>query len=139
MSSRAGRSTRERSRFWLEIPATEVAHFVIGGYTFGGGRRKEPFESLLLGAYRGRELAYAGRATAGISSTEGWRTVKLLEGLHTPHCPFADPPALQRFSHWCQPTLVCQVRPGERGPDGTLRFAVFVCLRPDLAPDSCHL
>lgn len=129
----------ERTRHWLEVPAMETGHYVIGGYTFGGGRKKEPFESLLLGAFQGDDLVYVGRATAGLSSQEGWRTVKLLEGLHTPDCPFVAPPTLSRFSYWCRPHLVCHVRVGERSPQGEFRFAVFVSLRPDLDPQDCRV
>lgn len=129
----------ERTRHWLEVPAMETGHYVIGGYTFGGGRKKEPFESLLLGAFHGDDLVYVGRATAGLSRQEGWRTVRLLEGLHVPDCPFTDPPTLSRFSYWCKPELVCHVRVGERSPKGEFRFAVFVSLRPDLDPQDCRV
>lgn len=89
-----------RSDDWLEMPAAEVADFVIGGYTFGGGQRKQPFEAVLLGRYRRGELQYAGRATAGLAIAEGWRTIRLLEGLHTPSCPFTRAPKAERFIHW---------------------------------------
>lgn len=126
-----------RTRHWLEVPALGVGHFVIGGYTFGGGQKKTPFESLLLGAYRDKALHYAGRATAALSNPEGWRTVELLEKLHTSECPFEESPLVNRFSYWCRPELACQVRTGERGPAGELRFGLFVCLRPDLVPEGC--
>lgn len=127
-----------RSRDWVEIPAQEVGHYAIGGYTFGGSSRGA-FQGLLLGAYRGQELIYVGRATAGLSRPEAWDTVRLLEELHTPRCPFSTPPPVDRLSFWCEPRLVCQVRLGERSPSGQLRFAVFVSLRPDLAPQDCRL
>jgi ATP-dependent DNA ligase len=126
-----------RSDDWLEMPAVEVTSFVIGGYTFGGGLRKAPFEALLLGRYYQGRLYYAGRATAGMATAEGWRIVRLLEGLHTAECPFADPPEPGRFIHWCRPLLVCQARVGERGEDGLPRFAAFIALRPDIAPEEC--
>ncbi|MBI2887220.1 MAG: hypothetical protein HYY02_08420 [Chloroflexi bacterium] len=128
-----------RSRDWLEVRAQEVGHYVIGGYTFGGGNKQEAFQRLLLGAYRGPELVYVGLATAGLSRPEAWTTVRLLEELHTPQCPFSTPPAVNRLSYWCQPKLVCQVRLGERSGSGALRFAVFVSLRPDLAAQDCRL
>lgn len=127
----------QRSRYWLDIAAVDVGYYVIGGYTFGGGHKKNAFQYLLLGEYRGRDLVYIGRATAGLSTSEAWRTVRLLEDLHTPHCPFVQLPAVNRFSYWCEPKLVCQVRLGERAPNGELRFAVFVSLRPDISPQDC--
>ena len=58
----------------------------------------------------------------------------------SPDCPFdGGPPEANRFIHWCRPQLVCQVRLGERGPDGLPRFATFVALRPDLPPEDCLL
>ncbi len=123
---------------WIEFPAVEVTNYVIGGYTFGGGARNQPFEALLLGLYRDGMLRYAGRATAGLATAEGWRTIRLLEGLHTGACPFTDPPTPTRFIYWCRPELACQVRIGERGPDGTPRFATFVALRPDVDPAECR-
>jgi len=129
----------KRTSYWLEVPTKEIGHYVIGGYTFGGGNQKRPFETLLLGAFRGHDLVYVGRATTGLSNPEGWRTVKLLEGMHTSSCPFVDPPSLDRFSYWCEPSLVCQVYIGERSPQGEPRFAIFVALRPDLAPEDCEL
>ena len=126
-----------RTRHWLEVPALGAGHFMIGGYTFGGGQKKAPFESLLLGAYQGKALRFAGRATASLSNPEGWRTVELLQQLHTPECPFEQAPPLNRFNYWCRPELACQVRTGERGSGGELRFGLFVCLRPDLAPQDC--
>lgn len=129
-----------RSRAWLEIPAQEVGYYVIGGYTFGGGQKKEAFQTLLLGAYDERgALRYVGRATAGLASPEAWRTVRLLEELHSATCPFATSPTVNRFSFWCEPKLVCQVRLGEQAKSGELRFAVFVSLRPDMAPQDCQL
>lgn len=126
-----------RSDDWLELPAAEVTSLVIGGYTFRGGR-KQPFETLLLGRYRNGVLHYAGKATAGMANAEGWRTVRMLEGLLSSECPFADPPETGRFVYWCRPELVCEVRMGERGPGGLPRFATFVALRPDVAPEDCQ-
>lgn len=127
----------QRSRLWLEVPAVDVGYYVIGGYTFGGGRKQDAFQSLLLGEYRGENLVYVGRATAGLSTPEAWWTVRLLEDMHTSRCPFVQTPAVKRFSYWCEPKLVCQVRLGERSANGELRFAVFVSLRPDIPPQDC--
>ncbi len=125
------------TRDWLEIAARKVSHYVIGGYTFGGGDRRRPFESLLLGAFNGSEFIYVGRATAGLSNPDGWRTVRLLEGLHASSCPFVTPPLVNRFSYWCEPKLVCQVEVGELDEVGRPRFAIFAALRPDISPNDC--
>ena len=130
----------QRSPQWLDIPTSAAGYFVVGGYIFGGGRRKAPFDALLLGAYDAAGgLRYVGQASTGLSTPEGWRTERLLTGLHTSHCPFTTAPGITRFIYWCTPSVVCQVRTGERSPTGLFRFARFVALRPDLEPAECKL
>ncbi|MEK7216760.1 MAG: hypothetical protein AAB289_14320 [Chloroflexota bacterium] len=128
-----------RTTQWLDIPALNVGHYAIGGYSFGGGRKKEAFQSLLLGAYRDGVFTYVGRAAAGMASPEAWLTVRMLEQLHQTECPFAVAPRVDRLVYWCAPRLVCQIKAGEPGPNGALRFAVFTSLRPDIAPEDCIL
>lgn len=129
----------ERSPDWVRIPAARSASLVIGGYTFGGRSKKEAFSSLLLGVFQGRDLVYAGRAASSLSAAEAWRTVRLLEGLHTADCPFTQPPRVTALTFWCRPALAGQFRVGEPAPDGTFRFAVFMALRPDISPEDCLL
>jgi DNA ligase D-like protein (predicted ligase) len=127
----------KRSSAWLEIRSLQAGEFVIGGYTFGGGRRRDAFHGLLLGAYRRGQLRYAGQATGGYSEREARWLADLLSKLHTSQPPFADPPAIQRLIFWVRPQVVCQVRFSHWSPQGRLRFPVFMALRPDLAPEDC--
>jgi DNA ligase D-like protein (predicted ligase) len=127
----------KRTSAWLEARSLQASEFVIGGYTFGGGRRRDVFHGLLLGAYRGGQLRYAGQATGGYTEREARGLAGLLSKLHTAQSPFADPPAIQRLIFWVRPEVVCQVRFSHWSPQGRLRFPVFMALRPDLSPEDC--
>ncbi len=130
----------ERSSAWQELRATQSDDFVIGGYTFGGGlRRKDLIASLLLGAYRDGRLEFAGEVSVGCTDREMRQLGELLTPLHDDRCPFTEAPSVARLLYWCRPKLACHVRFSEWGPDGRLRFPVFVAPRPDIAPEECLL
>lgn len=127
----------QRSDAWKEVRALRSGDFVVGGYTFGGGRRREPVGSLLLGVYQDSRLEFVGQVSIGGTRREARLLLKLLTPLQTERCPFVQPPRVPRLLYWCRPELVCHVRYGEWGPDGRLRFPVFVAPRPDVPPDDC--
>ena len=128
----------ERSPAWQEVRAIQSDDFVIGGYTFGGGlRRKDLIASLLLGAYREGRLEFAGEVSLGCSDREMRQLGELLTPLHSDQCPFTETPSVGRLLYWCRPELACHVRYSQWGPDGLLRFPVFVAPRPDVAPAEC--
>ena len=127
----------ERSTAWQEIRATQADDFVVGGYSFGGGRRKDPIDSLLLGAYRRNGLEFVGQVSVGCSDREARLLLGLLAPLHAEQCPFTETPAVSRFLHWCRPELACHVRYAQWDARGRLRFPVFVAPRPDVAPEEC--
>ncbi|MDO8531862.1 MAG: non-homologous end-joining DNA ligase [Dehalococcoidia bacterium] len=127
-----------RSPYWLRVRVARSGIFVIGGYTFGGGNRRQPFLSLLLGLYDGDRLVYAGSVSGGFSDAARKETYERLVPLHTDVCPFASPPvSIHQFIYWCGPELVCQVKYGEMAPDKRVRFPLFVALRPDISPHDC--
>lgn len=129
-----------RSRSWLQVRALQSGDFVIGGYAFGGARRKgEPFSQLLLGGYSEGRFEYVGSVSGGLTDAEARDLVARLETMHAPESPFHDPPPIFRLIYWVQPRLVCHVRFSEWSPDGYLRFPIFSALRPDLAPEHCAL
>ena len=129
----------KRSRHWLKVKHTRSANMVVGGYTFGGGARKELFGSLLLGAYDGGELRYVGSVGGGFSNDDLALTYGALTQLHTERSPFAEPPEVQRFLYWCEPVLVVQVSYGEFTEQRHLRFPIFSALRPDVDARNCTL
>jgi len=127
-----------RSGDWLEVRALQSGDFVVGGYTFGGTRRKgDPFSQLLLGGYADARLEYVGAVTGGMSDAEARQLVSLLEPLVQAEPAFDDPPPISRLVYWTEPSVVCHVRFSEWSRDGHLRFPIFSALRPDLSPQHC--
>jgi bifunctional non-homologous end joining protein LigD len=127
----------ERSAAWQEVRAAQSDDFVIGGYTFGGGRKKDLIASLLLGAYESGRLRLVGQVSIGCSDREMRQLLDMLTPLHADASPFDAPPEVDRFLYWCRPELACHVRYSQWGPDGLLRFPVFVAPRPDVPPEEC--
>lgn len=127
-----------RSKSWLEIRALESGDFVIGGYTFGGARRKgEPFSQLLLGAYTEGRFEYIGAVSGGLSDNEAKALIAYLGPLGAKESPFHDTPPIASLIYWTRPELVCRVRFSEWTREGHLRFPIFSTLRPDLDPAEC--
>jgi len=128
----------QRSPAWLKVKVYHKEEFVVGGCTLGGGRGKQPLQSLLLGAHdpQGR-LVYVGEVT--VAEPAAGEALPALDSLQSPQCPFPDAPRLARLIFWCRPELVATVRFGEWTAEGRLRFAVFEGLRPDVPPASCLL
>jgi bifunctional non-homologous end joining protein LigD len=129
----------KRSKHWLKVKHSRSANLVVGGYTFGGGARKELFGALLLGAYEGGKLRYVGSVGGGFSKQDLEVTYATITQLHTDACPFDDVPSVDKFSFWCEPVLAVQVNYGEFTPQRHLRFPIFSALRPDVAPGDCVL
>ncbi|MFQ6019526.1 MAG: non-homologous end-joining DNA ligase [Dehalococcoidia bacterium] len=130
----------ERSDAWLRLSVYQQGEFVIGGYTYGGGKKRHPFGSLLLGLYdsEGR-LVPVGEVAGGFDEASAKAVLALLDPLQTGQSPFAVPPPLPRLIFWCRPQAVCRVRFGGWTPGGKLRFTIFVALRPDVPPSECCL
>jgi len=127
-----------RSKSWLEVRAQQSGDFVVGGYTFGGARRRgEPFSQLLLGAHAEGRFEYVGAVSGGLSDAEARRLVAQLEPLLVDASPFFDTPPLARLVYWTRPELVCHVRFSEWSREGQLRFPIFSALRPDIDATEC--
>lgn len=129
----------KRSKHWLKVKHSHSANLVVGGYTFGGGARKELFGGLLLGAYDGGKLRYVGSVGGGFSKQDLDVTYATITQLHTDTCPFDEAPVVEKFSFWCEPVLAVQVNYGEFTEQRHLRFPIFSALRPDVAPGDCLL
>ena len=127
----------QRSVAWQEVRAMQADDFVVGGYSFGGGRSTDLIASLLLGAYRRGRLEFVGQVSVGYGNRETRQLLEMLTPLHTDACPFIEPPTVDRFLYWCRPELVCHVRYSEWTADGHLRFPIVVAPRPDVPPEEC--
>ena len=128
----AAYETGKRSMAWRKVKVRAEEEFVIGGYTAPAGARAH-FGAILVGAFEGKRLRYAGKVGTGFTV----RTLADLAGrfraLARPTSPFVDPPR-ERGVTWLEPRLVAQVGFMERTGDGRLRHPVFLGLRDDKAP-----
>lgn len=129
----------KRSPSWHKIKRVRECDFIVGGYTFGG-KRREPFASLLLGLYDGNQrLSYVGKVETGFTPAETKRIYGEMEALVTPESPFETIPYIPRFMYWCRPEMVARVSYGEFSYDGQLRFPVYMHSRHDAPPADCKL
>ena len=76
-------------------------NLVIGGYTFGGSG--QPFESLLLGAFDGQRLRYAGLVGGWSAKGDPDLLYRMISNRHVAECPFTEKLQFDRFFYWCEP------------------------------------
>lgn len=127
----------KRSRTWLKVKRVREAEFIIAGYTFGG-KKNEPFNSLLLGLLDERHrLTYVGQVSEGIPAAVAKSLIEQMVKLHVAQAPFLDTPRIAKFFYWCRPELVCLVQYGEFTEEGQLAYPVFVALSEDTSPEEC--
>jgi bifunctional non-homologous end joining protein LigD len=109
--------------------------FVICGWTKGQGRRSGSFGALVLGAYRGKELAWVGNCGTGFNERDIGELLAKLEPLRTDSAPFREIPTMPKVRKgdvvWVKPSLVCEVEFAEWTHDGHLRAPSFQGLRDD--------
>ncbi len=127
-----GRSTK-----WLKVKVHQEEEFVIGGYTTPAGSRTH-FGSLLLGAYRGRDLHYVGKVGTGFSQKTLASLYRRFQRLVRKRSPFVEPPR-EKGATWIAPELVAQIAFQEWTDDRKLRQPVFYGLRDDKKPRECIL
>jgi bifunctional non-homologous end joining protein LigD len=134
-----------RTDKWIKIKTESTSDFVIVGFTEPRGSRSA-FGALQLADYVDDTLVYAGRVGTGFGAELLSELSALLRPLirDTPPCtgPLIDgvttdvvPDA--KTTTWVEPANVVEVRFREWTPDGLLRHAAFLRLRPDKPPHDC--
>jgi len=118
-----------RSPLWRKVKVRVEEEFVIGGFTAPAGSRAH-FGALLIGAWEGGKLRYAGKVGTGFTSKRLDEVMRSLRPLGRPTSPFSDAPR-ERGVSWVEPTLVAQIGFTERTGDGKLRHPTFLGLRDD--------
>jgi bifunctional non-homologous end joining protein LigD len=121
----------ERSLAWRKVKVRAEEEFVIGGFTSPAGARAH-FGALLVGAWEGSRLRYAGKVGTGFDGRTLTDLAKRFAPLVRPTAPFADPPR-ERGVTWLEPRLVAQVAFTEMTRDGRLRHPAYLGLRDDKA------
>jgi bifunctional non-homologous end joining protein LigD len=122
----------KRSESWLKIKMRQTLECVIVGYTRGQGDRKTSFGALHLAQATDQELKYLGKVGSGFDDESLKAVSAELEKLATTKRPVKEKPLDDARSVWIEPKLMCEVEFASLTPDGLLREAVFVRLRPDL-------
>jgi bifunctional non-homologous end joining protein LigD len=121
----------ERSAAWCKVKVRAEEEFVIGGFTAPRGARQH-LGALLVGAFDGDGLRYAGKVGTGFTEATLADLHRQLGRRRRAQPPFVDPP---REPHivWVEPELVAQLGFTERTGDGKLRHPTFLGLRQDKA------
>jgi len=127
---RASLYYERRTRDWVKIKAQLNEEFVVGGWTDPRGSRKG-FGSLLLGAYKGKELHFVGSVGTGFSAKRIGEIMRELEKRARVTSPFAGEVEANAGIHWVKPELVAEVRFTEWTRDLRLRQPAFLGLRTD--------
>ena len=118
-----------RSPLWLKVKVRAEEEFVIGGYTAPRGSRSH-FGSLLLGAWSGDRLQFAGKVGTGFDARNLEDLMRRFRPLVRATSPFANAPR-ERTVTWLEPKLVAQIGFTERTGDGKLRHPTYLGLRED--------
>ena len=118
-----------RSPLWRKVKVRAEEEFVIGGFTAPEGSRAH-FGALLVGAWAGDTLRYAGKVGTGFTGRTLDDLMRRFRPLVRATSPFADAPR-ERGVTWVEPTLVAQLGFTEWTGDGKLRHPTFLGLRDD--------
>lgn len=128
-----------RSDTWLKIKASIREEAIICGYTKNEGGKI--FSSLVLGAYKGKELVFIGQVGTGFTYKDLKDIMAQMKPYLTDKCPFKEIPDLKSsgrwgrrkvdFVQWCKPVLVCQIQYLEKTVKGDLRHQSFLGMRED--------
>ncbi len=121
-----------RSRAWLKVKVRAEEEFVVGGYTAPAGSRTH-FGAILVGAWDGPRLRYAGKVGTGFAARTLADLHRRFKPLERAHAPFDDLKR-QKDVTWLEPRLVAQIGFTERTSDGKLRHPVYLGLRDDKSP-----
>jgi bifunctional non-homologous end joining protein LigD len=121
----------QRTRDWIKVKHTQTQDVVVGGWKPGEHGREGRIGSLLIGAYEGDRLLFAGHVGSGLTEAHLDELERRLGPLRRSTSPFVGdvPPELARYAVWCEPVLAVEVRFTGWTPDHRIRHPVFRRLR----------
>jgi bifunctional non-homologous end joining protein LigD len=126
----------KRSPRWCKVKVRNEDEFVIGGFTRPAGSRQH-FGALLVGAWEGGRLRYAGKVGTGFTERTLAGLMERFRLLVRATPPFHDAPR-ERAVTWLEPRLVAQIGYTELTHDGRLRHPTFLGLRDDKPATAVH-
>jgi DNA ligase D-like protein (predicted ligase) len=131
-----------RSGAWSKYRVNLGQEFVVGGYTPGN-----PFDALIVGFYRGKELHFAARVRAGFVPATRREVFAKFKGLKTSKCPFVNLPEAtsgrwgqgltaekMKSCFWVKPEVVVRIDFAEWTGADKLRHTKFFAIRDDKDP-----
>ena len=120
-----------RTGAWIKIKHTRRQELVIGGWIPGEGRRTDSIGALLMGAYEGDRLRYAGRVGTGFTDRTLTELRARLAPLRRDASPFTPKPKLPRNAEFAAPELVAEIAFREWTSEGMMRAPSYKGLRDD--------
>lgn len=126
-----------RSKDWLKLKTDPEADFAICGYTAPKSSRAG-LGALHLCVWDDERWVWAGKVGSGLDDQLLGELRAALDARPPWRPPFPRPEGAAG-TRWVAPELVAQVRYREWGPASSLRFPVFVRLRPDKAARDCTM
>ena len=125
-----------RGSDWVKYKVQASDSFVLCGFTKG---ERDLFGALVLGAYDGTKLKWAGNVGTGFDQ----KLMKVIHAKLAPlaveKCPLQPEKGLPKKDvTWVRPEVMCEVSYANRTGDGKLRAPVFVGLRTDIDPAPAH-
>jgi len=119
-----------RNDSWTKAKCRGREEFIIGGWSRDKAGRG--LGALLVGARRGKTLAYLGRVGTGFSGRTAERLLAQMKPFRRDTTPFdGAPPARTSDVTWVDPELVAEIAFGGWTEAGILRHASFLGLRED--------
>lgn len=127
-----------RAKSWLKIKSNLEQEAIICGFTSPKGSRKY-FGSLVLGAYRNKELVFIGHSGGGFSQLMLENIYKRLAPIIIDRASFSEIPDLKSGVSWVKPEIVIEVHFNEWTSEGIMRQPVFKGIREDKDPGDVTL
>jgi bifunctional non-homologous end joining protein LigD len=125
-----------RTQDWVKSKCGLEQEFVIGGFMPAKDEPKA-VGALLLGYYKNKKLAYAGKVGTGFSRKLAKDVYKQLVPLKTDKMPFAEKPERGRRGYvFVKPEKLCQISFLEWTKDGHIRHGSFKGMREDKVPEA---
>jgi DNA ligase D-like protein (predicted ligase) len=132
----------KRTGLWSKYRVNLGQEFVVGGYTVG-----DPFDALVIGFYRGKDLMFASRVRAGFVPATCREVFAKIKALKIAKCPFVNLPEKEpgrwgqgltaekmKACIWVKPTTVVRIDFAEWTGADKLRHTKFVAMRDDKDP-----
>ena len=135
-------SPGKRSGLWSKYRINQGQEFVVGGYTPGN-----PFDALIVGFYRGKDLIYAAKVRAGFVPATRREVFARIKDLKNKPSSFVNLPekgegrwgqglTAEKMKQciWVKPKVVVRIDFLEWTGADHLRHTKFVALRDDKDP-----